>query len=74
MFSVGIERDQWHKMGLSKRETPEIYLEELLVTTHFQLYPFKRQSHKMAKHTQTIRRQIANELFDCVRTFCEVGA
>ena len=23
----------------------------------------KRQSHKMAKHTQTIGRQIANELF-----------
>ena len=55
-------------------ESPEIYLEELLVTTHFQLYPFKRQSHKMAKHTQIIRRQIADELFDCVRTFCEIGA
>ena len=25
--------------------------------------PFKRQSHKMVKHTQTIRRQFANELF-----------
>ena len=71
---MGIERDQWHKMGLSKREAPEIYLEELLVTTHFQLHPFKRQSHKMGKHTQIIRRQIADELFDCVRTFCEIGA
>ena len=26
-------------------------------------YPFKRQSHKMIKHTQTIRRQFADELF-----------
>ena len=26
----------------------------------------KRQYHKMVKHTQTIRQQIANELFDCV--------
>ena len=25
--------------------------------------PFKRQSHKMAKHTQTICRQIADKLF-----------
>ena len=27
---------------------------------------FKRQSHKMVKHTQTIRRQFADELFECV--------
>ena len=27
---------------------------------------FKRQLHKMIKHTQTIYRQIANELFECV--------
>ena len=37
-------------------------------------YPFKRQSHKMAKHTQTIRRQIADELFGCVWPFCEISA
>ena len=30
----------------------------------------KRQSHKMAKHTQTIRRQIAGELFECVWPLC----
>ena len=30
------------------------------------LWPFKRQFHKMVKHTQTIRRQIAGELFECV--------
>ena len=37
-------------------------------------YPFKRQFHKMAKHTQTIRRQIADELFECVWPFCGIGA
>ena len=30
------------------------------------LYPYKRQPHKMVKHTQTIRRQFADELFECV--------
>ena len=38
------------------------------------LYPFKRQPHKMFKHTQKIRRQIADELFECVWPFCGVGA
>ena len=28
----------------------------------------------MVKHTQTIRRQIADELFECVWPFCEIGA
>ena len=35
---------------------------------------FKHQSHKMVKHTQTIRRQFADELFVCVWPFCEIGA
>ena len=30
------------------------------------IYPFKRQPYKMVKHTQTIRRQAADELFECV--------
>ena len=34
--------------------------------------PFKRQPHKMVKHTKTIRRQITNELFECVWPFCGV--
>ena len=29
-------------------------------------YLYKRQFHKMVKHSQTIRRQIADELFECV--------
>ena len=28
----------------------------------------------MVKHTQTIRRQTADELFECVWLFCEIGA
>ena len=28
----------------------------------------------MVKHTQTIRRQIADELFECVLPFCVIGA
>ena len=38
------------------------------------LQPFKRQPHKMVKHTQTIRRQFADELFECVWPFFGVGA
>ena len=35
------------------------------------LYPVKYQkTHKMVKHTQTIRRQFADELFECVWSFC----
>ena len=34
---------------------------------------FKCQFHKMVKHTQTIRRQFADELFECAWPFCETG-
>ena len=34
---------------------------------------FKRQPHKMLKQTQTIRRLIADELFECVWSFCGIG-
>ena len=30
------------------------------------LKPLKRQLHKMVKHTKTIGRQFADELFECV--------
>ena len=36
-------------------------------------FTLKRQFHKMDKHTQTIRRQIADELFECVWPFCGIG-
>ena len=32
------------------------------------------QFHKMVKPTQTICQQIADELFECVWTFCGIGA
>ena len=33
---------------------------------YFSTQPFKGQPHKMVKHTQTIRRQFADELFELV--------
>ena len=33
----------------------------------------KRQSHKMVKHTQTIRQQIADKLFECVWPFVKLA-
>ena len=35
---------------------------------------FKHQTHKMVNHTQTIRRQFVDELFESDWPFCEVGA
>ena len=35
-----------------------------LVWGHY--YPLKHQPQKMVKHTQTIRREIADGLFECV--------
>ena len=35
--------------------------------------PFKGQFQKMLKHTQTIRRQIFDELFECVWPFCGIS-
>ena len=36
------------------------------IETENSFWTFKRQYHKMVKHTQTIRRQIADELLECV--------
>ena len=38
-----------------------------------QIENFKRQYHKMVRHS-TIRRQIADELFECVWPFCGIDA
>ena len=37
-------------------------------------WTFKGRFHKKVKHTQTIRRQIAYKLFECVWPFCGIGA
>ena len=34
----------------------------------------KLQPQKMVKYTQTIRREIADELFECIWPFCGVVA
>ena len=36
--------------------------------------PFKQQFLKMGKHTQTIHRQFADELFECVWPFDDIDA
>ena len=46
----------------------------LLLKWSLLLKPFKRQFYKMVKHTQAIRRQIADDLFGCVWPFCWIGA
>ena len=43
---------------------------QLALNKHFSvecaILPFKRQFHKRVKHTQTFRRQIVDELFECL--------
>ena len=51
---------------------------EILITTRCTsrqslTEPFERHPHETVKHTQTICRQIANELFECVSSFCGIG-
>ena len=40
----------------------------------FENIPLSANFTKWSKHTQTIRREIADELFVCVWPFCEIGA
>ena len=61
MFNLQIW-ESWQKIKVSK----------LKLINHS--YPFKRQPHKMVKHTQTIRRLTGDEMFECVWPFCGVGA
>ena len=45
-----------------------------VVIANFELFhSFKRQPHKLVKYTQTICRQFADKLFECVWPFCGVG-
>ena len=39
-----------------------------------EVYPLSTNITKWLKHTQTMRRQIADELFECVWPFCGIGA
>ena len=62
---------QWthEKIGLE-----EIRNEEWLIGIMNSKSVQKLQPHKVVKHTQTIRRQFADELFECVWLFCGIGA
>ena len=59
-------------MELNNSHTP------ILTSCHWRILniylPFRRLPHKMVKHIQTIRRQIADKLFECVWLFCRVAA
>ena len=54
-----------HKYNLKVAIKRNLKVADYLYVT-LNLQPFKRQSHKMVKHTQTIRQQFAGELFECV--------
>ena len=45
-----------------------------LVHLFFDLQPFRRQPHKIVKHTQPIRWQLADKLVGCIWSFFVVGA
>ena len=44
------------------------------VDLYSHVWPFKRQAQKMVKHTQTIRREIEDELFWDFSQLCGIGA
>ena len=46
------------------------YMDICYFSSTWFLLTLKPQFHKMVKHTQTIGRQIADELFECVWPFC----
>ena len=45
-----------------------------MTTRIYVVNPLSAKLRKMAKHAQTIRRQFADELFECVWPFCGIGA
>ena len=49
-------------------------MEDLVGDCYLRSYENQKRINKMAKHTQTIRRQFADELFECVWPFCGIGA
>ena len=59
---------KYHKTNKKENKSTEEVLRDWVPL------PFKRQSHKMVKHTQAIRGQFTDELFECVWPFCDTGA
>ena len=50
-------------IGIECKASGEVLL---LISFLYHYYPFKRQPHKLVKHTQTICRQITDKLLECV--------
>ena len=50
-------------IGIECKASGEVFL---LISFLYHYYPFKRQPHKLVKHTQTICRQITDKLLECV--------
>ena len=55
----------WTKKIRERTKTPSLVVD---------CFSLSHESHKMFKHTQKIRRQIGNELFECVWPFCGIDA
>ena len=60
------------KEKLSTKEFKKRHRAPLCFSVTFN--PLRANPHKMVKNTQTIRQQFADELFECVCPFCEIGA
>ena len=65
VFSFFVINFSQKKDDLSLKEGMSRYLDIYIPTFWY---------HKMVKHTQTICRQITDELLECVWSFCGVGA
>ena len=68
LFTVNNLKKVWNMFTVNNIDTSTTPLTSFLC---LRSQPFKRQFHKMVKHTQTIRRQIADELFEWVWPFCK---
>ena len=68
MFSFRITKQT------SKKKNRTQPSKEILIFLRGELNPLSANFTKMAKQTQTIRRQFADELFQCVWPFCGIGA
>ena len=76
-FTKGEVWSRWNRSRKLLKWFPNSYFGKVSVLISFRncyFWSFKRQSNKMVKHTQTIRRQIADAFFEYVWPFCEIDA
>ena len=69
MILGGTISEKVYRDDVAKNST---WRSEQLCSVNFN--PLSNNFTKMVKHTQTIRRQIADELFECVWLFCGIGS